>query len=354
MHKSKSLVCGAGRQGKAIAYAMNKLGHESFISDKDTAKLESLPDGVKRVPYLHYLKYLKPDIVISALPYTENHNLAGACISGGFRYCDLGGNVRVSRLINDLADQRATKPVMTDLGLAPGLINLITQYLVRKEEPVPRSVRMYVGGLPKEGLDYNHDIGGHLKYGIVFSPEGLVNEYVDTPYVLEKGAIKPAEPMGDLHAVSISGINLPFEAFNTSGGAHTTLKSFQNLGVRDCSYYTLRYYDHAKYIRFLYNDCKLTRKELARAITNCCPEITEDVVVMLVRIDNRNSFFTTIYPKDGFTAMQRATAFPTAVVAHQISTGYFDCYKAVNYDHIVKEMSSFMGGFGCLLPEVKI
>jgi saccharopine dehydrogenase-like NADP-dependent oxidoreductase len=347
----KSLVFGAGRQGKAIAYALGVLGLDSFISDVDPEQLRSLPIGVQKFHNLHYFKTLKPDIVVSALPYTETYRYATLCINEGIRYCDLGGNVETSQKINEFAEKYGSVPVMTDLGLAPGLINIIAEYLVSKiiseTHLVPRGVNMYVGGLPQAGYHC-----GPLKYGIVFSPEGLVNEYVSIPFVLKDGLLLAAEPMGDINY--IGSFDASIQAFNTSGGAHTTLESLHKKGVQNCRYQTLRYDGHIEKIRFLYNDCRLTRKELAKAITNCCPELTDDCAILLIRIDNVERFRCSIFPENGFTAMQRGTAFPAAVVAYQIAQGLYDDLRAVKYCDLEFDEFFRLLSDKNLLPEIEI
>ena len=93
-------IFGIGRMGQAIGYAMNKLGFDLVVFEpirESVGKLESLIDkNIRHYDNIvdgHELKNIKPDIVISALPYHETKKVATMCIDNGIRYCDLGGRV---------------------------------------------------------------------------------------------------------------------------------------------------------------------------------------------------------------------------------------------------------------------
>ena len=130
----RALVLGVGRMGTAIAYGMDKLGFHVTGMDTNPEAANNIPQKVNLIdgetPRNEFFivknaedicrgieAQVKPDIVISSLPYHQTEIVGKYCVDNGVRYCDLGGRVDVSQNINDHAKQHATKPVFTDLGL---------------------------------------------------------------------------------------------------------------------------------------------------------------------------------------------------------------------------------------------
>jgi len=130
---SDVIVFGAGRMGAVIAHAMKKLGHDVSVADASTKALDKLSPSYKT--YLinnldENLKVIlsKPfSLVISALPYHATKKVANVCIDNNIPYCDLGGSVPVSQDINNYAIEMGSM-VFTDLGLAPGLVNILAEW----------------------------------------------------------------------------------------------------------------------------------------------------------------------------------------------------------------------------------
>jgi lysine 6-dehydrogenase len=97
-------------------------------------------------------------------------------------------------------------------------------------------VHIRVGGLPqtpKPPLDYQ----------LVFSVEGLINEYIEPARVIRDGKITTVESMTELESLSFPEPFAKMEAFQTSGGTSTLVETF--LGkVRVLDYKTIRYVGH--------------------------------------------------------------------------------------------------------------
>ncbi len=194
----KAAVLGVGRMGEAICYAMNKLGFnvigiDSYAGAADNFRKHiSGPNGAfyltdERKTFERALIFEKPDVVISSLPYHQTEEVGTWCIDNAMRYCDLGGRVDVSDNINQWArnayrGRGARKPVFTDLGLAPGWVNILAEEGYRKLYGGAEitSVEMMVGGLP----DYLESNNNPLRYGVTWSIDGLINEYRDDCLVL--------------------------------------------------------------------------------------------------------------------------------------------------------------------------
>ena len=209
----KAAVLGVGNMGTAITFAMNKLGFEVVGVDANESSVNNFrkyisgPDGV----FYHTdqnnadrsmeraLLFEKPDVVISSLPYHQTQEIALWCIDNEFRYCDLGGRVDVSKEINEWAKKDAVKPVFTDLGLAPGWVNILAEEGYKKlygsGEVI--NVEMMVGGLP----DYLESNKNPLRYALTWSIDGLINEYKDDCLVLQGGETELVGGMTGLEVV---------------------------------------------------------------------------------------------------------------------------------------------------------
>ena len=81
-------------------------------------------------------------------------------------------------------------------------------------------------------------------YQLVFSVEGLINEYIEVARVIRDGKITEVESMTEIEELSFDGFP-PLEAFQTSGGTSTLPDTF--LGkIRELDYKTIRYAGHCE------------------------------------------------------------------------------------------------------------
>ena len=172
----KAIVVGAGQMGRVIAHGLTKLGHNVTVADVSYKSLQEISDKnfalVATKEYGSDRAYLSGyDVVVSAMPYHQNWHVAQYCIDNGLRYCDLGGSVPVSQTINTYAEENASVPIITDIGLAPGWINIIAEQECLRPSSVPTTVGMRVGGLP---IDRESNT---LRYSCTWSYDGLINEY---------------------------------------------------------------------------------------------------------------------------------------------------------------------------------
>ena len=130
---------------------------------------------------------LKPfEAVLSCLPYHLNIDLATAAHGLGIHYFDLTEDVPTTKAILELS--KSSKGLMApQCGLAPGFIGIVGAYLAEQFEAV-RSIKLRVGALPQNPT-------GHLGYAFNWSPEGVVNEYLNDCEVIEEGQVKQVSPM---------------------------------------------------------------------------------------------------------------------------------------------------------------
>jgi len=343
--KKQVVVFGVGRMGTAISYAMKKLGYYVIGVDTHESGATNFRKHIKGEEGIFYLcderdykellvDYHKPQAVISSLPYHQTQSLAEFCIDSGIRYCDLGGRVDVSHNINQYAIQHAEKPVMTDLGLAPGWVNILAEQGCREIYDNVTDVEMMVGGLPS----YLRSNLNPLRYGVTWSVDGLINEYRDDCLVLEDGKIKTVKGMDGLEQIETESLG-KLEAFYTSGGASHSIHSMKTRGVKNCSYKTLRYIGHGAMVKFLIRDCALDDETLEKIFLNGCGIAEEDEVIIYAKVKAGDKTWKKerlIQSDCDFSAMQKATAFPISSVAAIMAEGKMEGDKEQHRDHWIQ------------------
>ena len=329
----KAAIYGIGRMGQVIGYAMDKFGFDLYAVDTQMDSIDNLHDLLGKEtdfsldPSFDLLTDAKPDVVISSLPYHQTEKLAYHCIDNGIRYCDLGGRVDVSNSINEYAADKATKPVFTDLGLAPGWVNILAEQGYKRVYDAT-DVQMMVGGIPLKRPK------GPLKYFMTWSLDGLLNEYRDDCEVLIDGEIVTVPGLSRLDNVDPEWEECIYlEAFCTSGGAAHTTQRMKDRGVKNCVYKTLRWPGHHELIDFFMNKCKMSDDELKHVLETSAEYETsrEDAVVIMVEVKNDTGLIwkkeKVVECDDKFSAMQKCTAFPISTVASMMGEGKFDDRK---------------------------
>lgn len=176
------------------------------------------------------------DSVISCVNYWYNEALSKAAIETGANFCDLGGNNYVvdSQLALDAEAKAADISIIPDCGLAPGMVSILAMHGAKQFETLDE-IHIRVGGLPQ-------DPQPPLDYQLVFSVEGLINEYIEVARVIRDGQILEVPSMTELESLSFDGFPA-LEAFQTSGGTSTLPDTF--LGkIKHLDYKTIRYAGH--------------------------------------------------------------------------------------------------------------
>ncbi len=102
------------------------------------------------------------------------------------------------------------------------------------------ALKIYVGGLPQSPKP-------PFNYQLVFSVEGLINEYCEPAKILRDGKMITIEPLTEVESFHMEGFP-ELEAFHTSGGTSTLPETFQGQ-VGECFEKTLRYPGHVSMLR---------------------------------------------------------------------------------------------------------
>lgn len=277
------------------------------------------------------------DVVINALFYTFNEIVAKTAVQVGVHSVDLGGHIghitdRVLQL-HEKAKQ-ADVTIIPDLGVAPGMINILSGYGASKLDEL-KSIKLYVGGIPvrpEPPLEYNH----------VFSLEGLLDHYTDPSLIIRDGRKQEIPSLSEIETIYFDKFG-PLEAFHTSGGTSTLSYSYPQLECLE--YKTIRYPGHAEKFKLLV-DLNLTRNDYEVEVkgqkvkprdvllATLSPLLDlrdkEDVVLLRVIVggikNNKETIFEyeTVTFKDrkkNITAMARTTANTISVVAQMIGNG---------------------------------
>lgn len=315
-------VLGAGRIGRTLAHDLLDSGAERVVlADADPSRAAEVASAVgdDRLEARHLdvsdasvTRALAGDVacVVSAVPYRLNLELARAAVEAGAHWVDLGGNTEVVERILALGPEAARRGVcvVPDAGLQPGLGNILAGELFRRLGGAD-SLRVLVGGLPQQPV-------GRLRYQLVFSIEGLLNEYSGVVRTLDRTQLRHRRPLTGVETLSWP--ELPeMEAFHTSGSASTLPQSFAGQ-VGRLEVKTIRYAGHAAELRGVLRDVPPARR--VRHLESMLPTEGADLVVM--RVEGRNGGRRLAYeledrfdPATGFTAMMRGTGYPASIVA---------------------------------------
>ena len=304
-------VLGLGNVGHLAAELLTNAGFE--VTGFDSRPISDAPFSVRRADLADAAALLTAldgqEAVLSCLPYVFNKAVASAAHALGAHYFDLTEDVATSRHICALAE--SAKGVMApQCGLAPGFVAIVGAYLAHKFERV-RSIRLRVGALPQHPT-------GMLGYAFNWSPEGVVNEYLNDCEVIEEGVRKFVSAMEWLDTVYIDGVG--FEAFTTSGGIGTMCETYAGR-VDNLDYKTLRYPGHAALMNFFFHELLMREDRAAagRVLTYAKPPVDDDVVYLHVAAEGwangllgRKEFVRVYYPIEIGGKLRTAIAWTTA------------------------------------------
>ncbi len=347
------LVLGAGRMGLGAAYdlAHNSEGVERVtVADVDEGRARAVaetvggarvrPTQVDVADDARVVELMRGhDAVISCVTYFHNLRLARAAVEAGTNFCDLGGNNAVvdAELALDEEARAAGVNLVPDCGLAPGMVSVLAAHGAARFSHLDE-LHIRVGGLPQQPRP-------PLDYQIVFSVEGLINEYVERARVIRGGRVAEVESMTELESLDFPEPFGRMEAFQTSGGTSTLPETF--LGkVQELDYKTIRYPGHCEKFKLLI-DLGLTgsdpveldgasgapRRLLGEMLNRHLPADEPDVV--LVRLEFvgrlaegtggpsrlRYDIIDRFDGRTGLSAMQRTTSFPASIIAQMMARG---------------------------------
>lgn len=378
----KVVVLGAGLMGKEVArdlVASEKVekiiladvtpekGHE-FVEALGTDKIEvaaldaTSDDALRRI-------MSQGNVVVNALFYEFNERVAKAAIEVGVHAVDLGGHIggiteNVLNLSEEAADKKVT--IIPDLGVAPGMVNILAGYGATKLDKV-ESIKLYVGGIPT-------DPKPPLQYTQVFSLEGVFDHYTEPSKAIQKGKLTEVESLTGIEPIYFDEFGV-LEAFYTSGGISTLYKTFPD--VKTLEYKTIRYKGHADNFKLLADLGFLNKENVVQvegqdiSVRSVVREALKkkldlgnnvDAVLLRAIISGEKNEeqityeYEMVVRKDvdaNITAMARATANTISIVAQMIGNGEIDQHGVFPPEQIVpgREFIREMSKRGVVIKE---
>jgi lysine 6-dehydrogenase len=268
--------------------------------------------------------------VFSATSYKFNLGITKASIESGCHMIDLGGNTQVVFEQLKLTEQAILKgiTIIPDCGLAPGLGNTLAAYGISKLDSTT-DVEIRCGGLPQKPKP-------PLGYKLVFSIQGLTNEYFGKAAILRNGEVTEIPTFSELENLEFSAPVGKCEAFVTTGGSSTCPWTFKTR-LKNYDYKTVRYPGHFEKIKCILDlglldeepvdvqGVKVSPREVFHTVVPKKIEFPNDRDLVVLRticrgISNGRPQTLTYDLIDfhdeatGFSAMERSTAFPAALV----------------------------------------
>ncbi|WP_404451416.1 saccharopine dehydrogenase NADP-binding domain-containing protein [Virgibacillus necropolis] len=367
-------VLGSGLMGKEAArdLALNEEVTAVGLADIDINRAQQVCDQLNSPKLTAYkvnagdigdlANYMSQfDVIINALFYSFNEIVAKTAIQVGVSSVDLGGHIgHMTDKVLALQEKAKAAGVtlIPDLGVAPGMINILSGYGAGKLDKL-KSIQIFVGGIPvrpEPPFEYNH----------VFSMEGVFDHYTDRSLIVRNGIKQEVKSLTEVETVHFEKFG-PLEAFHTSGGTSTLSLSYPDIDTLE--YKTIRYPGHAEKFKLLVdlnltrmdyevevNGQKINPREVLLKVLDPIVDLKDkdDAVLLRVKVSGEKDGVPTTFDyemttfkdrENNVTAMARATANTISVVAQMIGNGtitkpgVYPPEQVVPGDEYIKQMA---------------
>ena len=213
---------GGGLVGSFVVRKLISAGYDVHLFDIANIEIEGVT--------MHVGDALAADhsaasMVINMLPGDIGHKATSSLANSGQKIVDLS----FSATTPDTLGQTESS-ILWDVGIAPGLSNMLLSRAVRKYGKL-KSATIKVGGNPSESDE-------NWSYMAPFSPKDVIAEYTRPARIVKDGLVKTVPAMTDLHSIDASGRVM--EAFLTDG-----LRSvLHGINAEQMGEYTVRWPGH--------------------------------------------------------------------------------------------------------------
>ncbi len=334
-----AVVLGAGRVGSLIARDLAADSNfEVAVLDQDRVALERLtPHGIEGIitdfTDPNCLREATGDaaVVVNAVPGHMGYSTLRSVIELGHPCVDIAFMPEDSLELDNLAREMGV-PVVVDMGVAPGMSNLLAgRGVALMDEAL--NLRIYVGGLPVErSLPW--------QYTIPFSPVDVLEEYTRPARLVVNRRVVTHPALSGLEYLEFPGVGT-LEAFNTDG-LRTLLTTLDCPNMLER---TLRYPGYARKVKLLKDTGFFDTKprlvagqqvrpfDVAAALLFDAWKLEPDArefTVMRVEVSGvkrgrQATVSWDLYDETDFelgaTSMARTTGFPAAIVARWLVDG---------------------------------
>ena len=245
MNQRKVVVLGAGLVGGPIAkdLAIDE-GISVSVADISKSRLNDIRSSrIHRIQVdLSKEQELKSlvadyDLVVNAVPGFMGFGTLKGCIESSRDVIDIAFYPEDVFELKDLAERQGSR-VIADMGVAPGMSNLLVGYAASMLDHID-NVAIYVGGIPR----IRHK---PWEYRAVFSPTDVIEEYTRPARLVEHGRIVTRPALTEVEHLDFGGVGT-LEAFNSDG-----LRSLMyTIKADNMKEKTLRYPGYAEKISLL-------------------------------------------------------------------------------------------------------
>ena len=337
----KIAVLGAGMVGRTIAVDLASSfevtafdvseNNLKLLNEKNPSIRTQQADLACFEQYQHWLSAF--DIVVTAVPGFMGFAVLRAVINSGKNVADISFFPEDVLQLDKLAKEKSVT-VVTDMGVAPGMSNLILGRY--NEEFTVTNFECYVGGLPKTRKK-------PFEYKAPFSPADVIEEYTRPARLKENGRIVVKSALTEREYIDFDELGT-LEAFNTDGlrSLLFTMPHIENMKEK-----TLRYPGHVELIIALKAAGFFDEEEIELSGTKISPRKfsskllfknwkldaeEEELTVMKVVVEgNKNGSAQRIEynlldrydAKSKTSSMSRTTGFACTAAVHLIAKNLF-------------------------------
>jgi lysine 6-dehydrogenase len=333
----KIAVLGAGMVGRTMALDLaSSFDVVSFdVSEQNLKLLKEKNPSIQTQQadlkkYDQYASWLNGfEMVVTAVPGFMGFETLKTVILAGKNIADISFFPENALELDKLAKEKNVT-VITDIGVAPGMSNLI---LGRYNEEFPvKNFECYVGGLPKTRKK-------PFEYKAPFSPIDVIEEYTRPARLKENAVIVTKEALTERELMNFDELGT-LEAFNTDGlrSLLFTMPQIPNMKEK-----TLRYPGHVELIIALKQAGFFDKKEIEVGGVKISPlQFTskilfhdwklgaeeEELTVMKVIVEGEKkrveyNMLDRYDPKTKTSSMSRTTGYTCTAAVHLIAKGLF-------------------------------
>lgn len=273
------------------------------------------------------------DLVINAVPGHMGFKTLETVIDCGRDIVDIAFFPEDLFMLEGLAKEKGVVAI-ADMGVAPGMSNILAAYAVDRLDRTDR-IKIMVGGLPKVRQR-------PWEYKAVFSPADVIEEYTRPARVVQGGQEVVLPPLSQREFVDIEGVGT-LEAF-ISDGLRTLIHT---LDVPEMEEKTLRYPGHAELIEVMRDAGFFSKEPVKAGKTMVSPlDVTSailfpqwkleegetDITVMKVIVSGEKNgrketitcdLYDEYDPATGIHSMARTTGYSATIAARMVLGGTY-------------------------------